>query len=93
MDNKDAVTTWKVQGFIGYLPGTGDKGQSNSLQGTVRQQMIIRVWIRYELLSKPSRERAGVEAARSMGLEAGVPSVLEMDIFMFPACRCVGKIV
>lgn len=55
MNDKDAVITWEIRGFIGYLPGTRDKGQPNSLEGTVRQQMIIHVWIRYESLSKQSK--------------------------------------
>lgn len=34
MNNKDTLSTWEIQEFIGYLPGTGDKGQPNYYTGS-----------------------------------------------------------
>lgn len=90
--NKDTVLTWEIRGFTGSLPGTGDRGQPNSLQGTARQQMIHpcldTLWVTFEAVQG---ERGRVKGAGFMDLEAGDPSVLEMDIFILPACRRVGK--
>ena len=33
MNNKDTTITLEIQGFRGYLPGAGDKGQASFWQG------------------------------------------------------------
>lgn len=87
-------TLFSLGKFADLLASSQELGTEASqilCRGQRDSKWYILVWIRYESLLKQSKERDGVKGAGFMDLEAGDPSVLEMDIFILPACRCVGK--
>lgn len=65
-----------------FFRGDGETANDNPCLDTL--------WVTFETVQGG---RYGVKGAGSTDVEAGVPSVLEMDIFILPAYRRVGKIV